>query len=751
MSAIPVSLQVGVETTTIASALAKMAMRIGGVLASDAVRNSGSDPRTEEQLVAILGRNRLDPAFSVHFRSITARSAQEAISQFLKGLFLESGAGPTITQALVSDDPGLLSAVAQVSFLAWFHDAQSLAQAFTQAITDELVEAKAAPALGLNYIHLLGTIRACQQQTAAFIWEHHYVAVEHSINAALQNMSPTNGRPRKRRKTSSTPRSGQSKPRLLSVSDRSVPYVVMRALIRSLENVQRFPDERVLQISCDQGISSIVVWCHYILGISVLVLVDDTVIQFGEEPHRITVTICHVNTHGVKAVLIEPNTEKVPVFNLASSDLDPYLHGDHRVQARGFLKTMLGSHGITNDKMLHLARWLLCDCLTHLSSNPSHPNHRAEPMSNHGNGSLSWAGKVTQVVSMNRIPQREIRLAVAFLFDTNAEELQNTSHAVDGALQRRADVSWPSVLGLVYAFARVQNRGNCDLLPLSGQQFERIGTAEHGLSYERGFRGPVPDPVLCFKLLCRMLLGARYTDEYVSKAFLVSDRGWSVFLSSLEANDPEDLDCGVIYIKPGVPARDGVRKARLIDGMTDFAIDSTETVFFTKEPEEIAFWPGVWSAKLVGTAIGYDDDAFAVMQSYDWAHDSHGCRKWRLGFGEKQALCMDFWILKKCSCGIDPSEETVKESLDDLRGNTFTLRFPKGNSLAAKSPELVLQDGNIWLFFLGGDGAARWLGADGFRYLAGQETPTFAWYIRGRRCCVRCAVGFAKSPALILL
>jgi hypothetical protein len=144
-------------------------------------------------------------------------------------------------------------------------------------------------------------------------------------------------------------------------------------------------------------------------------------------------------------------------------------------------------------------------------------------------------------------------------------------------------------------------------------------------------------------------------------------------------------------------------------------------------------------------------DAFAVMQSYDWAHDSHGCRKWRLGFGEKQTLCMDFWILKKCSCGIDPSEETVKESIDDLRGNTFTLRFPKGKSLAAKSPELVLQDGNIWLFFLGGDGAARWLGADGFRYLAGQETPTFAWYIRGRRCCVRCAVGFAKSPALILL
>lgn len=85
---------------------------------------------------------------------------------------------------------------------------------------------------------------------------------------------------------------------------------------------------------------------------------------------------------------------------------------------------------------------------------------------------------------------------------------------------------------------------------------------------------------------------------------------------------------------------------------------------------------------------------------------------------------MDFWVLKKCSCGIEPSEETVKESIEGLRGNSFALRIPKRESLAANSPELVLQNGNVWLFFFGGDGATRLLGADGFRYLAGHETRT---------------------------
>ncbi len=85
----------------------------------------------------------------------------------MKGLILKSGAGPTVIRALTSVDPGLLPTVAQVSFLAWSHEAQSLAQGFTHAVEEDLAGNKAATIGGFNSVSVLGTIRACQQQTAA--------------------------------------------------------------------------------------------------------------------------------------------------------------------------------------------------------------------------------------------------------------------------------------------------------------------------------------------------------------------------------------------------------------------------------------------------------------------------------------------------------------------------------------------------------------------------------------------------------
>jgi hypothetical protein len=632
MSSFPVGLQIGVETTTVVGALARAAMRMGGLAASDALRRSGSDPDTEEQLLEILGRNRLDPNLSTHFRSLTARSAQQAISHFLTGLVLESGAGPTVTRALTSDEPGRLSAVVQLSFLAWFHDVEWLAQAFTRAIEEELAESKAAPNTirGLRYDALFGAIRACQQQTAAFSWQHHYTAVEHKINAELQSTLASSGRPGERGRTSGTGQSGPAHSPPLCISERGLPYVVLRALVRSFEAVQRFPEEHVLQITCGEGVSSIVVWCYYILGISVLVLVDGKHIPFGDEPYRVTVVRDHhsVWSGSASAVFLKP-VEDIPIFKLVSSDLDPYLQGEPRAHARGFLKTLMNMDGISDDEMLQLSRWLVAESSAHFHSSlssTSYPIHQAGARSPRVPAPPPGVGEITQLVSMNHIIQGEIRPAIAFLFDRDPEELRILSYTVDAALRRRVDVSWPFVLCLIYAFARVKDRDHCGLLPLSLMRSDRSGTIEcPPLTAGDTFDGPVPNPVMCFSLLCAMLLGGRYTKEYTAKAFLVSDRGWSIFFPSLEATDPEDFDCGAIYIKPGVPVRDGVRKARIVDCMTDFGPTIRGMITLGRSVNRIAIWPGVSSAKLVGTFIGYDGlDAFAAMQNYDWGYTPVG-------------------------------------------------------------------------------------------------------------------------------
>ncbi|KAM0814267.1 hypothetical protein AB5N19_00057 [Seiridium cardinale] len=187
-------------------------------------------------------------------------------------LVLESGSGPTVTQALTCGNPALLSIVIQLSFLAWSHEHQSLSQALTQAIDDVLVESRTATSHKLNYVSLLGTVGACQQQTTGFSWAHHYAAIEDKIFKELKNSS-SRERPAKRRKS----RSGQAITHVhqQSASDRSLPYVILRGLVKSLDSIQRFPEDCIPQLSCDRGISSVVLWCYHILGISVLIRLSD--------------------------------------------------------------------------------------------------------------------------------------------------------------------------------------------------------------------------------------------------------------------------------------------------------------------------------------------------------------------------------------------------------------------------------------------------------------------------------------------
>jgi hypothetical protein len=123
---------------------------------------------------------------------------------------------------------------------------------------------------------------------------------------------------------------------------------------------------------------------------------------------------------------------------------------------------------------------------------------------------------------------------------------------------------------------------------------------------------------------------------------------------------------------------------------------------------------------------------------------------------------MRFGILKKCPCATNLSREAVEMSIDDLwrstgsvahnvdPASTYKLRFPKETSQALETSERVLQNEDIWLVFVTGNGAARWLAADGFAHLDPVGNK-FARYIRGRRCCVRCAVNFVTPPAIVLL
>ncbi|KAF4452085.1 hypothetical protein F53441_5017 [Fusarium austroafricanum] len=705
---IPVGVQLGVELTNFVGPLTKTAFRLGTLAVREAIERSGSDELTELKLAHILGRHRLDPAIATHFRSIVARSSHAPLSQFVKDLVLESGSGPTVSQALVSNNAALLSMVVQLSFLAFSHDHQSLAQAMTQAIDDMLIDGKAETSHGLNYVSLLGTVIACQQQTVAFSWEPHYAAIEHKIFDVMRTNNQTTKRRSKRRRTS-----GQSGSRIQqqSVADRALPFTILRGLLTSLDSIQRFPEDGLLQLSCDRGISSAVLWCYHIMGLSVLVRISDSVVHFGNGPYNITIE--HCNGPDASAVLLQRAVENIPVFTLTTTDVDPYIQSDQRQATRGYLRHVLKVHGVEGEGLRVFASFIVLKCMGHIDSKCEQSSPGALGAESFDSPHLLKSDTATpssegvELASMNSIPRPKIIQTASFLFDLDEEQLSDADPELASTLSKRTASLWDATVSLVYALSRVKELTACALLPLSLDAFDGLTS----------FHGSIPDTIHSFELICKLLLGRLYSKPYVSNASLISSRGWSIFFDTIDAADPADVASGSLHIRSGVPARNGIRKARIIDGMTDFGVHSTKGILLKPYPR-ISFWPGVWTAKLVGTHIGYHDhDAFTVVQTYDWAHSGQKCKKWRLGFREKQEMSMKFRVYCKCSCSQLQDEVETRRVLDSLLvwpiavkqetiPGKYIAQHPEADWNAPRIPERIFFNDETWFFYVTGSGVA---------------------------------------------
>jgi hypothetical protein len=173
------------------------------------------------KLASLLERHRIDPIIKHHFREVIAVSNQSAISRYLD-IILKSGSGPTVHEAI--KNPTLFFMVIQLSLLAYVHEIESLANAIVLAIENMLRQFGAELDHASDYVSLLGIVRACQQQTAAFHWSFLYDAVDQKILAALRtSATPGSHKGAKRRKVADP-----EKVLPLCVCDRRLPFTVLQ-------------------------------------------------------------------------------------------------------------------------------------------------------------------------------------------------------------------------------------------------------------------------------------------------------------------------------------------------------------------------------------------------------------------------------------------------------------------------------------------------------------------------------------------
>src|SRR5205814_4718414 len=73
-----------------------------------------------------------------------------------------------------------------------------------------------------------------------------------------------------------------------------------------------------------------------------------------------------------------------------------------------------------------------------------------------------------------------------------------------------------------------------------------------------------------YEVLSRMMFGGKFTDA--GDSCLISNWGWSMYMSSFGDIDPTGVIPGLLTVKPGVPSRDGERRTRVIDGPRDLTV-----------------------------------------------------------------------------------------------------------------------------------------------------------------------------------
>jgi hypothetical protein len=216
------------------------------------------------------------------------------------------------------------------------------------------------------------------------------------------------------------------------------------------------------------------------------------------------------------------------------------------------------------------------------------------------------------------------------------------------------------------------------------------------------------------------------------------------------------------------------------------------------ERPTLAFWPGVWSGRYTGAYVGnHGRDAFTVVQHSEWARDGNKSKSWKFGFRERVESCRKWIFLGPCSCSGETTAEEdqtwidayiLSKGIGDGRVSGVLCKHPPVTALQEHqdleksedlSPERVfckksrknagapplsvvsepgdidsenterLYDSSTWFFFVTKTGAARWLALDGLAELS--EIADYNYLLRGKDCCIACAVSQVTTRSLVLL
>ena len=751
--------QLGFELTNILNPATQAVSAISSIAIMDAVRKAGSDVLTEVKLASFLGKNIIDPVIEAHFRQAVAKSERNLISRYLE-IFLESGAGPTVQNAL--KDKALFSMIVQMSLLCCVHEHQPFANAMVEAIGRIVRDFKGNPKAIPDYPSLLGTMRVIQRETAAFQWSALFDSVERTIQDKLLKADPhpkALGKKRKRNKPSSLNVDRHS------VKDRGLSFPILQALLLALESLQRFSEERQIYIECGTGISTLVVWCSHVLSLSVKVCIEDREVTFGEGPFNMLIK--ETLTMRSSVSLIIPVSQDEPLFTLSSSERDPKFGPELRAKILSFGQVALKAVDVQPRDMIHACYSVIAGALASLNRDCS--CRRSSWFKMH----LPEIHEVHCNRTPRRFPGRLQIIETARMFlglhevdETILQEVECTQ-----AKSKRQQKACAGLVPLLLSLSRVQHQDleQCADVPFSIKVHQTRLKSETNTSGL--FDVEFPNITQSFEILAHYLLGQRYSDSFIEQALLVSDCGWSIFFDAIDATDPSDVSICNLRMLAGVPSvedasKDRVVKDRVLDGPTELSFSYSDSTVLKADglsnTSAVNFFAGVSTAKRGNSLIGFrDNDAFLATQTFIWNFKGTEAKTHIMGFREMLELCKGSTWLPPCACDdkttklgsleagqvftINGSnvEKILPTALRDhqVLGSEYAVCFLPHATEATKSDEAT------WIFHVTKNPAARWLQLDDMvRNTILWENMDPKLFVRDSEICELCACKLFSEP-----
>lgn len=731
------------------------------------LQNSGSDIIVEHDMAHLFGRCRIEAQVASSFKTAVSKSAS---AKLLEGIYLENGPGPTVVRAFSKDQTPYFATVLQCSLLCSVLDKTSLAGAIRQYFEKkaECAPAGETPTASPNEEGIFGFLQACEEQTSSYNWdnqlkaigsildyeeyevkapipsvilrglidmlplvqhfpENHLIEIENCRGVCLLvawihlvlglcvtvigsgNSSHHNARAYQNPKTF-----GSGPPQVVVNVDRSnerdfiqngislrieKPSITLLAasaaegMNEKLFHLQPDPDESEIEAVFKlpaKGYARRIferLWGY-----------DNKRDSFLEEIALITSGYAWaLSMHLYKSIWRSRATVESPQDSSVSesSESERCLDHDNSNTYNGIVQCVIDPY-----QFLNAAQFLF--------------NNR-----NISQQSVREYAERYSCSSLDRFPQPSERIHMIL---DNISDLEKRKSRWESTVRAIWDLS-----SVLLAFAHVRDLKLCENLSFSHvYHIPRIDRLGASLPAWNGQQPLIVDDFEWFDALADLMIH-NYGIEgrpIAPRPSLLSDRGWSIYLSSFSNTDPSCTDAGFVVIRKGIPRRNNVTKHAIFDTFVEgrgFGPGCLRTVSKASEqatlccPEAIEFGPPL---------CGERGDSFIVGLRIQTIHDNIP-HTLRTGFAD---LHKALW----------PVEKT-----------TPCLHSPLANEGVMLEPWSVTVSGHLFHDFEYMDErliicltaynmAARWRA---LLSLAATTRISRRILLRGRDCCLACTIG----------